>query len=150
MPALVTASRVYPTCGGLILRNSGKPEFPAASTSFMAGRTLDVDGRDKCMARRHPRQVFGDMTDTSLWHGIGLGGLPCLGERCRLWLNGESSFDWRCRRERTGGNCAGGWDPSGHWVQVARQIGWRWGASRSLASSPFEPSTDGCFDRGAH
>jgi hypothetical protein len=25
----------------------------------------DVDGRDKCIARRHPRQVFGDMTDTS-------------------------------------------------------------------------------------
>jgi hypothetical protein len=38
---LDTASRIYPTCGALIVRNSGKPEFrcnPSASQNFLGSR----------------------------------------------------------------------------------------------------------------
>jgi hypothetical protein len=63
MAGLGTASRVYPTCGTLIVRNSGKPElrchprlssstkarrgWPAAQTSLRSLRKLDcVPGHD--------------------------------------------------------------------------------------------------------
>src|SRR2546423_1794466 len=40
-------------------------------------RTADGKARS-CLARRHPRQVFGDMTDTSYWHGFGFQGGPTM------------------------------------------------------------------------
>ena len=44
----------------------------------------DIPTRARRTARRHHRRVFGDMTDTSSWHGFGLqGGDPCRGARCR-------------------------------------------------------------------
>ena len=49
------------------------------------------------------------MADTSSLHGLGFqGGGPCHGKRCRSWSSDASLFVWRCRRERTGGSCAGG------------------------------------------
>ena len=38
----------------------------------------DVDARHKCIARRHPRRVFGDMTDTSSLHTFGCQGGPSM------------------------------------------------------------------------
>src|SRR5947199_2320844 len=67
------------------------------------------NGRDKCLARRHPRRVFGDMTDASSLHGFGCKeGHPCHGARCRLWTNEVSLFDLRCSRGPTGGSYVGG------------------------------------------
>src|SRR5262252_2768451 len=64
MPALVTASRVYPTCGALIIAELGQARVPVASTSCNVTRFKDVDGRDKCLVRGHGRHLFGDITDT--------------------------------------------------------------------------------------
>ena len=45
MAGLVTASRVYPTCGTSLVQNSGKPEFCAIHV-FVATKQ-DVDARHK-------------------------------------------------------------------------------------------------------
>src|SRR6185503_2029204 len=62
-----------------------------------------------CLARTHSLRVFGDIADTSSSHGNGcLGGRPCPGARCRLWMRGVNLFDLHVSRERTGANCVVG------------------------------------------
>ena len=46
MAGLVTASRVYPTCGASYMRNSGKRELRAIHV-FIIARKQDVDARAK-------------------------------------------------------------------------------------------------------
>src|SRR4051794_1291051 len=95
------------TARGIFL--SSCPALCRASTSCVHRVFKDVDGRDKCTARRHPRQVFGDMTDTSSWHGFdGQGGDPCRGARCRSWTSGASLLSWRVWKGQTGESCVGG------------------------------------------
>src|ERR1700733_8927326 len=79
-----------------------------------------MDARVKCMARGHPRRVFGDMTDTSSLHGIG----------CKEAIHAvEEGVDYgsaagvrsfgdagRCERSRAMSAVR---DSSGHRIQVA-------------------------------
>ena len=44
MPGLVTASRVYPSCGTHLVPNSGRPEFGCIH-DFLRWLDKDVDGR---------------------------------------------------------------------------------------------------------
>ena len=47
MAGLVTAGRVYPTCGGLIVQNSGKPEPGAIHVFLAAPKTWMPGSADK-------------------------------------------------------------------------------------------------------
>jgi hypothetical protein len=46
MAGLVTAGRVYPTCGTVIMRKSGKPDFRCHPRLYLQRRE-DVDARHK-------------------------------------------------------------------------------------------------------
>jgi hypothetical protein len=43
---------------------SGHPRLSVERDRFL-GKQKGVDARAKCSARRHPRQVFGDIADTA-------------------------------------------------------------------------------------
>ena len=67
MAGLVTASRVYPTCGTLFMRKSGKPDFRChprlwcckASKTWMPGIKPGMTGETHCLSIRHGRACPG-------------------------------------------------------------------------------------------
>ena len=106
-----------------------------------------MDCRVECLARGHPRRVFGDIADSAS------GGMDSAlreaiharGARCRLWTNGASLFGWQCRKERTGASCA---DGSGFILTQPRRRSSGGVAGRSFPNHSRRPHFEPDANRG--